>query len=68
MYPVDRSDEEDRADPDDPQGIDLDDPQHCPCGRAIWTAPQAHVYQCPCGRLWLRPDCSEACETRWQLL
>lgn len=36
--------------------------EQCECGKPLPTNPALHVHRCECGRLWLRPDCSESCE------
>jgi hypothetical protein len=36
-------------------------PDRCECGNPLPFDPTRHVYRCDCGRLWLRPDCSEEC-------
>lgn len=35
--------------------------QICACGKRLPAAVSLHVYKCECGRVWLRPDCSEVC-------
>jgi hypothetical protein len=37
----------------------------CACGKRLPAAASLHVYKCECGRVWLRPDCSEVCAA-WQ--
>lgn len=37
----------------------------CGCGARLPVPLSLHVYRCDCGRLWLRPDCSEVCAP-WQ--
>jgi len=40
-------------------------PPACVCGKRLPAALSLHVYKCECGRLWVRPDCSEVC-TSWE--
>jgi hypothetical protein len=40
---------------------DEDDLQHCACGKILPFGQAHHVHRCSCGRIWLRPDCSEIC-------
>jgi len=35
--------------------------QVCACGKRLPATVSLHVYKCECGRVWLRPDCSEVC-------
>lgn len=37
----------------------------CECGAQI--PEHEHIFQCKCGRLWGRADCSESCE-EWRIL
>ncbi|HYP27391.1 MAG TPA: hypothetical protein VE262_11800 [Blastocatellia bacterium] len=39
----------------------IDDPQACACGALLPSNSSQHFYKCPCGRVWLKPDCSESC-------
>jgi hypothetical protein len=39
--------------------------EFCKCGRPLPEARSLHIHRCECGRVWLRPDCSEDCSAGW---